>query len=65
MTNNHSRLFCLDYNECINDHNCHHKNTECIDTREEFYCKCKNGFQGNETHCEGIISNCFLEQYTL
>ena len=45
--------FCLEYNECIKDHNCH-KDAECINTREEFYCKCKQGFQGSGTYCRGV-----------
>lgn len=33
-------------------HNCH-KNADCVDLPEGFYCNCKSGFSGDGQTCEG------------
>ena len=44
----------LEYNECTEGkHNCH-ADADCIDTRDEFYCKCKPGYTGDGVFCQGI-----------
>ncbi|RMX55775.1 hypothetical protein pdam_00025701, partial [Pocillopora damicornis] len=34
-------------------HNCH-KNADCVDLPEGFYCNCKSGFSGDGQTCEDI-----------
>ena len=45
-------ICCLDINECIGYHGCHHL---CNNTDGSFHCYCNPGYvlQSNETNCTG------------
>ena len=49
-------LFLSDVDEC-NDggHECH-SNAECINTAGYFECRCKEGYIGNGSNCEGAVN---------
>ena len=58
----------IEFNECLNEtiHQCH-EHADCVDTREEFYCKCKEGFKGDGKQCSGECCfnsvNAWLKNY--
>lgn len=45
----------LDINECDEMSACH-KDANCSNTIGSHNCTCKEGYNGNGTYCEGIIS---------
>lgn len=49
-------FFDKEFNECLNEtlHQCH-QNADCVDTKEEFFCKCKPGFYANGNKCSGKL----------
>ena len=43
-----------DVNECLKvDHGCH-MNASCVNLNGTYTCKCKQGFVGNGTSCDGM-----------
>ena len=47
----HKYIF-LDLDECCVGTYCH-DNATCTNVPGSYYCTCKTGFTGNNTHCEG------------
>ena len=48
-----------DVDECASSssNNCHGDRAECVNTMGGHFCRCRTGFTGNGTHCEGIEQN--------
>jgi hypothetical protein len=50
---NQGKFVCVDLDECCVGGQCH-DNATCTNTPGSYFCTCKMGFTGNNTHCEGI-----------
>ena len=44
-----------DIDECASPqtNNCHGDRAECVNTMGGHFCRCRSGFTGNGTYCEG------------
>ena len=46
---------------CSRGHDCHPELANCVNGLQNYTCHCKQGFKGNGTHCEGMLSNHSVE----
>ena len=46
-------FFLLDVDECSADSNTCDDNADCLNTEGSYSCRCKSGFTGNGTTCQG------------